>query len=80
MSRAGHPQDNAMAESFMKILKVAEVDGAAYRDLADAGARIGQVIGTVYNRQRLHSALYDRSPEEFETDQNVFYRHCHYLI
>ncbi len=71
MSRAGCPYDNAMAESFMKTLKVEEVDGMAYRDLADAGARIGQFIEPVYNRQRLHSALNYRSPEEFETHQSA---------
>jgi putative transposase len=45
-----------MAESFMATLKREEVDGRAYRDLADAKALIGQFIETVYNRQRLHSA------------------------
>ncbi len=69
MSRVACPYDNAMAESFMKTLKAEEVDGAAYRDLADAKARIGQFIEAVYNRQRLHSALRYRSPEEFEADQ-----------
>jgi putative transposase len=66
MSRAGCPYDNAMAESFMKTLKAEEVDGCAYRDLAEATGRIGQFIEAVYNRQRLHSALGYRSPEEFE--------------
>src|SRR5579875_2138252 len=36
MSRVGCPWDNAMAESFMKTLKTEEVDGRAYRDLAEA--------------------------------------------
>lgn len=71
MSRAGCPYDNAMAESFMKTLKAEEVNGAAYRDLADASARIGSFIETVYNRTRLHSALGYRSPEEYETDQTI---------
>lgn len=66
MSRAGCPYDNAMAESFMKTLKHEEVDGSAYRDLADARARIGDFLDKVYNRRRLHSALAYRSPEEFE--------------
>jgi putative transposase len=66
MSRAGCPWDNAMAESFMKTLKAEEVDGSAYRDLNDARTRIGQFIDTVYNRQRLHSALCYLSPAEFE--------------
>jgi transposase InsO family protein len=66
MSRVGCPYDNAMAESFMKTLKQEEVDGRAYRDLAAAQAAIGRFIETVYNRQRLHSALAYRSPVEFE--------------
>jgi putative transposase len=69
MSRIACPYDNAMAESFMKTLKAEEVDAAAYRDLTDASARIGQFIETVYNRQRLHSALDYLSPEEFEAHQ-----------
>jgi putative transposase len=73
MSRVGCPSDNAMAESFMKTLKTEEVDAAAYRDLADARARIGLFIEAVYNRQRLHSALRYRSPEEYEADQKLIH-------
>jgi transposase InsO family protein len=69
MSRIGCPYDNAMAESFMKTLKAEEIDGSAYRDLADARAQIGRFIEAVYNRQRLHSALDYLSPEEFEANQ-----------
>jgi len=69
MSRIACPYDNAMAESFMKTLKAEEVDGSAYRDLVDASLRIGQFIETIYNRQRLHSALRYHSPEEFEAAQ-----------
>ena len=73
MSRLACPYDNAMAESFMKTLKAEEVDAAAYRDLADARAQIGQFIDAVYNRQRLHSALRYRSPEEYEADQKLIH-------
>ena len=66
MSRVGNPYDNAQAESFMKTLKVEEVDGSGYRDLADARQRIGSFIDDTYNRQRLHSALDYLSPEEYE--------------
>ena len=66
MSRVGNPYDNAKAESFMKTLKVEEVDGGAYRDIDDARSRIGTFIEDVYNRQRLHSALDYRPPEEYE--------------
>lgn len=66
MSRAGCPYDNAMAESFMKTLKQEEVDASAYRNLGHARAAIGEFIETVYNAQRLHSALDYLSPMEFE--------------
>ena len=66
MSRAGCPYDNAMAESFMKTLKQEEVDASAYRNLAHARLAIGTFLEQVYNRQRLHSALNYRSPEEYE--------------
>lgn len=69
MSRVACPYDNAMAESFMKTLKAEEVNGADYRDLADAKARIGLFLEATYNRQRLHSALRYRSPQEYEADQ-----------
>jgi putative transposase len=66
MSRVGNPYDNAKAESFMKTLKQEEVNGSGYRDAADARGRIGTFIEQVYNRQRLHSALDYRPPEEYE--------------
>ena len=66
MSRAGCPYDNAMAESFMKTLKQEEVNGSDYRDAADARAKIGSFMETVYNKQRLHSALDYLTPEEYE--------------
>jgi putative transposase len=69
MSRAGCPWDNAMAESFMRTLKREEVNGQAYRDRADAEASIEAFIESVYNRQRLHSALAYLAPEEFEAKQ-----------
>jgi len=66
MSRVGNPYDDARAESFMKTLKQEEVDGSAYRDAVDARHRIGGFIEQVYYRQRLHSALDYRPPEEYE--------------
>jgi transposase InsO family protein len=69
MSRAGCPWDNAMAESWMRTLKREEVDGRAYRDLAEAKASIGSFIEAVYNRQRLHSALAYLAPEAYEASQ-----------
>ncbi len=66
MSRVGNPYDNAKAESVMKTLKHEEVDGSAYRGIADARAGIGEFIEKVYNRHRLHSALDYRPPAEYE--------------
>jgi putative transposase len=66
MSRPGNPWDNAWAESFMKTLKVEEIDGQTYRNLAHAKSSIGTFIEEIYNRQRLHSSLKYLSPAEFE--------------
>ena len=46
-----------------------EVDASACDNLDHARAAIGKFIETIYNRQRLHSALGDLSPVEFEISQ-----------
>ena len=70
MSRAGNPYDNAKAEAFMKTLKAEEVDGKAYLNLEDARRQIGAFIETIYNDDRLHSALGYKSPIAFEEQIN----------
>ena len=66
MSRPGNPYDNASCESFMKTLKQEEIYAHAYQDLEQLRDNIEAFIEGYYNRQRLHSALGYRSPEEFE--------------
>ena len=66
MSRKGNPWDNAACESFMKTLKYEEVHRTEYRNLADARARIGRFLESIYNDRRMHSSLSYLSPSEFE--------------
>jgi len=66
MSRPANPYDNASCESFMKTLKREEIYANKYDDLEHLRANIEEFIDQYYNRQRLHSALGYRSPEEFE--------------
>ncbi len=68
MSRPGNPYDNAKAESFMKTLKAEEVNGKNYANLEEGRRQIGAFIETVYNAQRLHSALGYKPPVEFEEE------------
>lgn len=66
MSRKGNPYDNAKAERFMFTLKYEEVYLSEYSNLASARKSISHFLETVYNEQRLHSALGYLPPAEFE--------------
>ena len=66
MSRPANPYDNASCESFIKTLKREEIYANRYDDLEHLRTNIEEFIEQYYNRQRLHSALGYRSPEEFE--------------
>ena len=66
MSRPANPYDNASCESFMKTLKQEEIYANTYADLEQLRENVEVFIEDYYNRQRLHSALGYRSPEEFE--------------
>jgi transposase InsO family protein len=66
MSRPANPYDNASCESFIKTLKREEIYTNRYDNLEQLRTNIEEFIEQYYNRQRLHSALGYRSPEEFE--------------
>jgi hypothetical protein len=65
MSRPANPYDNAGCESFIKTLKREEIYANEYDDLEHLLRNIEEFIEQYDNRQRLHSALGYRSPEEF---------------
>jgi putative transposase len=66
MSRPANPFDNASCEIFIKTLKREEIYANKYDDLEHLRTNIEEFIDEYYNRQRLHSALGYRPPEEFE--------------
>ena len=68
MSRVGNPYDNAKAESFIKTLKQEEVYDRNYRDLGHVLQSLAEFLETIYNGQRLHSALGYQSPREYEAN------------
>jgi len=68
MSRPANPYDNAACESFMKTLKQEEIYCRQYRNFEELDLNLEEFIEHYYNRQRLHSALGYRTPEEFERD------------
>lgn len=68
MSRPANPYDNAACESFLKTLKQEEIYCNQYRDFEELAAHLEEFLENYYNRQRLHSALGYRTPEEFERD------------
>ena len=66
MSRPANPYDNASCESFIKTLKREEIYAKTYDNLEQLRSNIEEFVEEYYNRQRLHSALGYRPPEEFE--------------
>lgn len=65
-SRKGNPYDNAFVESFMKTLKMDEVDLRKYRTYLEVIENVPHFIEEVYNKKRLHSSLDYCPPAEYE--------------
>jgi transposase InsO family protein len=66
MSRKGNCRDNAPMESWFHTLKTELVHHTQYTTRDDARRDLFAYIETYYNRQRLHSALGYRTPEQIE--------------
>jgi len=66
MSRSGNCYDNAYVESFFGTLKTELVHGERYRTRLEARLSIFEYVEVFYNRQRSHSALEYKSPEQYE--------------
>jgi len=71
MSRLANPYDNASCESFIKTLRWEEIYANEYQNLDALRTNIEAFIEQYYNRQRLHSALGYRPPEEFVSPYNI---------
>jgi len=69
MSRKGDCWDNAPIESFFKTLKVECVYRNRYHTRKEAQMSIFDYIEVFYNRQRKHSYLNYKTPEEFENQK-----------
>lgn len=68
MSRRGNCYDNAQAESFFSRYKVELLESGAFEDVNQARSETFSYIEGYYNRVRRHSALGDKSPDQFERD------------
>ncbi|QET91559.1 IS3 family transposase [Roseomonas mucosa] len=66
MSRRANPLDNAPMESFFHTLKTELVHHRAYATRDEAKRDLFSYVEGFYNRQRLHSALDYRTPDQAE--------------
>jgi transposase InsO family protein len=67
MSRKGNCYDNAVAESFFRLLKTEWVNHHRYLSRSQATHSLFYYIEIFYNRKRRHSALGYATPQEYET-------------
>lgn len=71
MSRKGDCWDNAVTESFFATLKTELIYHNTYEYRFQARRDIFEYIEVFYNRQRLHSTLDYKSPEEYENESKT---------
>ena len=66
MGAISSPWDNAAMESLMGLIKAECVHARTFETREQAALEIFEYIECFYNRVRIHSALGNLSPEEFE--------------
>ena len=66
MGSISSPWDNAAMESLMGLIKAECVHARTFETRERAALEIFEYIEASYNRVRIHSALGNLSPEEFE--------------
>ncbi|MCL4162939.1 UNVERIFIED_CONTAM: hypothetical protein GTU68_031657 [Idotea baltica] len=66
----GDCYDNAMCESFFATLECELIDRSTFRTRQDARSAVFEFIECFYNRYRRHSALGQRSPMQFEHEED----------
>ena len=71
MSRRGNCYDNAQAESFFSRFKAEVLEGGVFEDVSQARSETFSYVEGYYNRERRHSALGYKSPDEFEREYNI---------
>jgi transposase InsO family protein len=68
MSRKGNCWDNAVAESFFATLKTELIYRRSWSSRLELRAAVFDYIEIFYNRQRLHSTLDYKTPDQVETE------------
>jgi putative transposase len=68
MSRKGNCWDNAVAESFFATLKVEMIYRKSWTSRIELRAAVFDYIEVFYNRQRLHSTLGYKTPNQLEAE------------
>ena len=66
--RKGNPYDNACIESFHSVMKKEEIYLHTYQDFEECRKALFEYIESWYNRQRIHSALGYKTPQQVENE------------
>lgn len=65
-SRKGTPYDNAPMESFYRTIKRELINDSEFESIGEAKKAVFAYIESYYNRVRIHSAIGNMSPKDYE--------------